>query len=249
MIELHDEIQTLFHYAQNSIHFVNKADKEMVEKIVSKLYSIEPFEKPDMILKLDDKLLAIEHFDFDASSFSRKGSLDRRKLADRNRNFDKMIEEADVTLEPIYFTTSVDCSYTATNYIMNFKTVFENHLSKVEEYKSRLISENKVKNIDDIIMCFFIVDNTPLGCYYNEDGPKSFVAVQVKECLELISLAKEINCFFFGYYEGNKYSIEFISNSPETIQIIKNIKVLDFKEDEFFAFDPQETRFCTQVER
>jgi len=246
---LQDEVKTLFHYAQDSIHFVNKADKEMVEQIISKIYNMEPFEKPDMILKLDDKLLAIEHFEFDASSLSRKGSLDKRKLAGRNRSFDKMIEEADVKSDPVYFTTSVNCSYTAADYILNFKTVFENHLSKVEVYKSRLISENKAKNIDDIIMCFFIVDTTPLGCYYNEDGLKSFVAIQVKECLELISSAKVVDCFFFGYFEGNKFSIEFISNSPETIQIIKKIKVLDFNEDKFFAFDPHEIRFCTQVER
>lgn|GEM_PF-1864013 len=243
-----DEVRKFYEYAVNGIHFIFEGDRELLEKIVAVWKRIKPFEQPDIILMLDDKVLAIEHFEFDASSSSRKGSLDKRKLAERNREFDKLIQNSDISSEPLVLTDSIDCLYSADNYIGNFKSVFEKHLAKVAEYKSHLISENIVRQVEDIIMCFFIIDSTPLGCYYQENDLKHFEAFQVRECLELISKAKEIDCFFFGSCVGGKNSLEFISNCPEVIEFIKEkIRIIDFSEDSFFVFEPHETRFCMKV--
>lgn len=242
-----DEVGTLYEYSGDSIHYLYDRDRELLVKIMANMNRIEPFEQPDMILPIDDKVLAIEHFEFDASSSSKKGSLDKRKLAERNREFDKLVINTKVSKYPVVSTNSVDCTYSSENYIKNFNSVFENHLSKVAEYKIHLVTENKAKSVDDIIMCFFIVDTTPLGCYYQEDGLKTFVALQVAECLDQVSKAKEIDCFFFGYFDGVKNSMEFISNCPEVVQLVKDIRVIDFKVNEFFTFNPQESRFCVNT--
>jgi len=240
---MNDEIRKLYEYAGDSIHCVDNKDKGLLEKIAANWSRIKSFEKPDMIVQIEDKVLAIEHFEFDASSCGKKGSLDKRKLAERNRDFDKVIIESDTAEEPLIVTSSVDCLYSPDYYLDNFTSVFNNHLNKIETYNKHIINEKIVKSIDDIIMCFFIIDTTPLGCYYMDDGPKSFVAFQVKECLDLITKAKEIDCFFFGLFDGQSNSLEFIRNSPNIVQLIKGIRVLDFNHDEFFTFNPQETRF------
>lgn len=243
-----DEVRTLYNYSDDSIHFLYKRDKVLLEKIVANMYRIEPFEQPDMILSLENRILAIEHFEFDASSFGKKGSKDKRGLAERNRKFDRLINDSNISEVPVVTTNSVSCTYSAENYINNFKSVFEKHLAKVEDYKTHLIKKNKAKHIDDIIICFFIVDTTPLGCYYQDDGIKSFIAFQVKECLDLISKAKEVDCFFFGYFDGTKNSLEFMSNCPDVVQLIKEIRMIDFRVEEFFTFNPQESRFCMKLD-
>lgn len=209
------EVKTLFEYANNGIQCIYNGDKELLEKIALNTQKTEPFEQPDIIIPLGDKVFAIEHFEFDASSFNKKGSMDKRKLAERNREFDKLIADSDFSEVPLVATTSVDCTYSSDCYIKNFKTVFENHIAKITEYKKHIIDANKAKQMDDIIMCFFIVDTTPLGCYCLEDSLKIFVPFQVKECLELITQAKEIDCLLFGFFDGNNNSLLFISNSPD----------------------------------
>lgn len=243
-----DEIRALFEYAGDSIHCLYSRDKKLLQKIVDNLCKVEPFERPDMIVPIDEKILAIEHFEFDASSQSNKGSTDKRKLAERNREFDKLISDTCNSDELLISTTCSDCLYSPDYYIENFKRAFLNHLNKVEEYKTHLLNEQRIKTVDDIIVCFFIVDTTPLGCYYLEDGGmKSFIAFQVKECLDLISQAKEVNCFLFGQFDGKKNSLEFLSNCTEAVELIKEVRLIDFSVDEFSCFNPQETRFCVRT--
>lgn len=83
-----DEIGILFEYARGSIHCVYHGDKDLLEKIALYISTIQPFEQPDMLITIDDKVLAIEHFQFDASNTNRNGSMDKRNLAERNRDFD-----------------------------------------------------------------------------------------------------------------------------------------------------------------
>lgn len=248
MIEMNDEVSTLFEYLRNGIHYIYQPDREILDKIATMVNKIGPFEQPDMILQLDDKVMAIEHFEFDASSSCKKGSLDKRRLADRNRAFDKLISESDISVNPLVINTSVNCTYTANDYITNFKNVFEKHCAKVSDYKAHLVTENKVKNVEDIIICFFIVDTTPLGSYYYDDGPKSLIALQVKECLELINSSKEVDCYLFGNYNGKENALEFISNCDNVVQLITDIRIIDFAEDEFFTFNPQESRYCMKLD-
>jgi len=242
-----NEVKILNEYLGDGIDFLYNKDKDLLEKVVANIYKIEPFEHPDMILSLGEKIMAIEHFEFDASTSNKKGSLDKRKLADRNREFDKLVNDSNISAKPVVASSSIDCNYSAEDYIENFISVFGKHLAKVADYKNYLIEENKAEKIDDIIICFFIVDTTPLGCYYMENGPKSLIACQVKECLDLISKASEVDCFLFGYFDGRKNSLEFISNQPEVVNIIKEVKMIDFKVEEFFTFNPKETRYCMQI--
>lgn len=74
-----------------------------------------------------------------------------------------------------------------------------------------------------------------------------FVAVQVKECLELIKKAKGIDCLLLGYFAGNKKSLILVSNNPTAVQAVKESKVIDFNIDKFFAYEPQESRFSFKV--
>lgn len=242
------EVQTLIEYAGESIHCVYADDVILLKKIGENWSSMQGFEKPDIIIPIGEKLLAIEHFEFDASSVTKKGSIDKRELATRNRKFDKLIQEQDSFENPLIANGTSDCVYTSENYIKNFKASFASHYEKIADYKKHLVNEKKAKSISDIIMCFFVVDTTPLGCYYMEDNMKYFIAFQVIECLDIISKSNDVDCFFFGFFDGQRNSLEFLSNRIEVIEYIKTIRMLDFKVDEFMCFHPQEIRFCYKVE-
>lgn len=41
----------------------------------------------------------------------------------------------------------------------------------------------------------------------------------------------------------------FGSKCSDVVQLVKEIKMIDFKVDEFFTFSPQESRFCVKIEK
>lgn len=65
-------------------------DQELFNKVISNL---KEYEKPDILSIFDNKVVAIEHFEFDSYKRSRKGSEFQIENNIMERNFDKEINE------------------------------------------------------------------------------------------------------------------------------------------------------------
>lgn len=243
---MNNELGTLYKHINGGIRFYCQKDKDFLENIVQpNINRFEPFERPDIILPLEDNIFAIEHFEFDASNLARKESTDKRQFAERGRIFNNEFNQQHIPNEPFVSNILVNTQYSHQNYINNFKNGFENHVNKIEKYKENLVEKGKSKNLEDIVICFFVEETTPLGCYYldDENYPREFTLFQVAECMDIIMAANKVNYMLFGFSHGvNNNDIAFLSNSQEARESLKKEKILDFKRDRFYTYNIREVR-------
>ena len=108
------------------------------------------YERPDILSIYDNKIVAIEHFEFDSSTAkNKKGSQNRIEIARvqrENNSHDK-----------------INCNYTTDNYIRNAIKNFENHYNRIEHYIENLKKEKVIKPHMEIKNLFLIEDATILG--------------------------------------------------------------------------------------
>lgn len=123
------------------------------------------FDRPDIYVSLNDKVLAIEHFEFDASNKTRSGSRYRKEEISSRSYINEYIE-SNYSGNPLLYSEQIGCNLSSDFYIANMKSAFMHHYLKIDEYKRHLIEKGIAKSKDDIISCFFIEDVTLLGCYY-----------------------------------------------------------------------------------
>jgi hypothetical protein len=246
---MNDEIKMFYDFAQGRIDYYNPSDKDMLFEIVNNIRRLISFEKPDMVLPLEDKIMMIEHFQFDASQFKKgKGNLDKALRSQRNRDFDAFIANADYSEEPLTLTAEVGCNFKAEYYMDNLERVFNEHLAKIETYKQRLIEHNFVKNEQSIITAFLIIDTTPLGNYQMIDSwPEPFSIFQLKKFNIMLCEAEQLDYVFNGFFDGKKNRISFMSNTLESRAVFKD-EFIDFDKDEYFSYEPLETRYFAMID-
>ena len=80
--ELEHIIKKHFYNNQNGIHFDNSDEisKNSITFIATFLNKLIQYDRPDLYAKIGNELLFIEHFEFDASAWNKKGSLERREI-------------------------------------------------------------------------------------------------------------------------------------------------------------------------
>jgi hypothetical protein len=188
---MNNEIRMFREYSEGSIDCYNQNDKKILIEITNKIDELIPFENPDIILKLDDKIMMIEHFQFDASKYCmHKGNLDKALLPQRERAFDEFSKNNQFESK-VFSTTRIDCIYTYQQYTDNFKRVYYDHLCKIDNYKKRIIEHGYSKDENSIITAFLIIDTTPLGNYCLVDGsPITFSIFQ----LPMLDLPSRLLC-------------------------------------------------------
>ena len=113
-------------------------NQEEVNKMFLNMIS---YERPDILSIYDNKIVAIEHFEFDSYKRTRKGSDFKRQYNMIGQNFDEEIntqlkEEGEVILDyQIENTSSLE------QYYENFRNVLLSHIVKIPEYKKHIINE------------------------------------------------------------------------------------------------------------
>lgn len=243
------EIEMFLDYAESGIQYFNSNDAAMLHEIGDNIHKLTPFEKPDMVLPLNEKIMIIEHFQFDASKFKAgKGNIDKALLSQRNSKFERLIKSHDIKSRPLIVNTKVDCEYKAEYYRDNLERVFKDHYRKIDSYKERVIESGLAPNEESIITAFLAVDTTPLGNYYLVDGaPNQFCIFQLKNFIALLNASPLIDYLFHGYYNGRNNTMAFMSNNAESRETFKD-QFVDFEVDEYFSFNPMESRFCQFVD-
>lgn len=248
-MNVNKEHKRLFDYFINGVTVPCSGDKVLLNSIGHNFNSAQSYERPDILIPIGEQIVAIEHFEFDASSVTRKGSKDKKNQDQRDKEFSKKIDFSDLKNEPLILSCCNETEYLYKNYIKNFFKAFENHYEKIKKYKLNLISNDLVKNEENIIMCFFIEDTTPLGTYYLEEGMlKTLDLFLLKEYLDIISRSVELDCVFYGNYCGNRLALSFMKISQFNIEYLKQKKLIDFTKDEFFTFKPKESRFAINLD-
>lgn len=169
----------------------------MSEDDLSKaLHQLKSFDRPDMYAILEDKIIIIEHFEFDATVCSRKGM----KGIKEGRLLDYRISSA-----PIDSKLHVDKgNYTISlaNWQTNFEMTFDSHYNKIPAYKKAVRNREDISFDKPIVVGFFI-ENQYSPIVYNHRTPKRHEELYYFETAQFVSKisdSPDLDFILFGSY-------------------------------------------------
>lgn len=211
-----------------------KEDEEFLKYLFANfIYKIEPpLKRPDAYAVNGKELLLLEHFQFDNSKATSKGSKQFRLDANIDRYLAKEIQKSQDK-------TAICSSYVEKSgalYCDNFIKQFNNHYNNINEYKNTMQNELNT-NFEKIHVGFVIEDASSLGsCYYDETvyGLSSLNLLYTKEFLDVFAKSTDLDFVFFAM-TGNMDNLlsSFISRNTISVFQKKQINAKDISE---FAF-------------
>lgn len=204
------------------------------EELGFALHNLTSFEMPDMYAELDDKIIIIEHFEFDASKCTKKGMKGKQEEALLKRR----ISYAPINNE-FYFDKG-DYEISLEYWRDNFDSVFDSHYGKIQKYKDSITEKLKVDS-KEIIVGFFIENQfTPIVC---EDLTiKEIFYFETVQFFNKIKNSHALDFILFGcYYEGCPQIFYFDSESfNECIDLInldsKVLKLSNINDNEVTVY-------------
>ncbi len=200
------------------------------------------FERPDIISIYDDKIVGIEHFEFDSYHNGKKGSDSRIKLSEIDRNLDRCVENCLESEGIVRYNDELKPTASYQNYITNFSTHFCNHYGKIDSYLSHISDKNNCRH-KKIEMWFFIEDATPLGNYYIEKGSiYPLIPFCNEGIISMLEKSPKCNGIIFRYFAHSKNFVLLVHNDPKSLTKLK-YKIKDIKEEDFFSYTPQVSKF------
>lgn len=226
-------------YHDDDIAFLNKMGKLTENDLIPFEAPNSKINGPDFFIRVGDRILMVEHFEFDASSFKdNKGTNSRCELGRINNEFTKLAKEKKDS-PPINQTNEIRAKYTYENYTKNLKRNFGLHYNKIEQYTANILNSDPGLKAEDISTCFFIVDSTPLGSYYKQDGNLEPLTIfQVPEFISILenSVPPKIDYIFNGLFYTPGYHMHFTSVNNLINNNGKPAKLNDLHRDRYFTF-------------
>lgn len=215
---------------------------------VTKLFqNMRAYERPDILSVYDNKIVAIEHFEFDSYKKTRKGSNFRIQDNVINQKMKRKMMSELADKKDIWLHDEIKNTGSLQQYYNNFKTVLLAHIDNIPEYRNHITSD--FENEKDIEFWFFVEDVTPLGnyaCGSGETKPRLLLPFS-KENLDILRKHNEIKGIIFGIYAMHEYKLVLMYNDDETLDELESDEYHKVTENEFMNFNPQTTRFAASI--
>ena len=221
MNELKNIITKYFSKDNDAITY-SKIDEVELNKMIQHMGG---YERPDILSIYDDKIVAIEHFEFDSYKNTKKGSDFKIQDSIIEQKMKKRIDSELGVKKEIYL---------------------HDEIKNNSDLKQYYFGNNK-----KIEFWFFAEDVSPLGSYYYRESNinPSLLLPFSKENIDLLRQHKEIKGMIFGIYAMNEYKLVLMYNDDETLDKIEKDEYFKVKDSEFFSFNPQTTAFATLIPR
>ena len=218
------------------------------DNLVKALIQCKDFERPDGYF-FDEQTLTLyifEHFTFDCSKTNRNGSSLRRNIKKADKeikcelnnlsqeyNSVKIIAQGEGVQNgnTIVFNMGADGDKYRNNYIKSFKTQYENHSMKVQEYIANCKQE--IKTTPNKIITAFVIEDVTLGGTYFKNQNTMGEPVNLlltKQFLEIFRSSK-IDYVIFGNLQSHDLTICDRSIANDDLS-----KYIDLNGKEFFIF-------------
>ena len=243
MNELKNIISKYFSKDNEAITYSN-IDEIELNKMIQHMGG---YERPDILSIYDNKIVAIEHFEFDSYKNTRKGSDYKIQDSIIEQKMQKKID-SDLAIEKeIYLHDEIKNNSDLKQYYSNFKKVLTSYIDNIQEYRNHIVDD--FGNDKDIEFWFFAEDVSPLGSYYyrkNNINPSLLLPFS-KENIDILRQHKEIKGIIFGIYAMKEYKLVIMYNDDETLDKIENNDYFKVKDSEFFSFNPQTTAFAILI--
>ena len=118
------------------------------------LHNMVKFERPDMYAELEDKIILLEHFEFDASPVRRKSLEGKRAESILNTKIKAAPPNGQI------YIAKLDYKISLTDWQINFIRCFNEHYNKIEKYTQSVIAQTGTTD-KDVIVGFVIEDQFP----------------------------------------------------------------------------------------
>lgn len=124
----YERLRFYFVRAQNRVH--NLGFYAISEKDCDKMFQrLVPSERPDMYAELDDKIVILEHFEFDASRNTRKGMKGRKEEARLEQRLNAVPMDCSMHMDVARYEMSIQ------DWRANFERTFRRHYERIDAYK------------------------------------------------------------------------------------------------------------------
>lgn len=149
--------------------------------------------RPDAYAVIEDDILLLEHFQFNNTKVTKKGSEQHKVAAKSEQEFKrKLVKDGDFAVLNEYVERN------GKSYIENFQTQFNSHYNKINDYKAEIQKQLK-KDFKNIYIGFLIEDASSLGSIYlNKDKMYCLDLLQTKEFLDVFEKAAKLDFAIFS---------------------------------------------------
>lgn len=154
----------------------------------------ETSRRPDAYAVIERDMLLLEHFQFDNTRTSKKGSEQHKVAAKSEQEFKKkLVKDGDLAV------LGEDVKKKGIYYVENFLAQFISHYDKIDDYKTEMQKELK-KDFKNIYMGFLIEDASPLGSLYLNNNHKMCCLdlLQTKEFLDIFEQSSKLDFALFS---------------------------------------------------
>ncbi len=224
-------------------------NQELFNKVVNP-DNIRSYERPDILSIFDNKIVGIEHFEFDSYKSSNKhGSDFKIKNSSVERKFDEKVKEILKEKDSLIVHDQIESTASLNNYFNNFKKIFKAHYRKINDYLEHIKQDLDCSN-KEIHFCFFAEDVSPLGSYFLNEKRKISLLNPLfsDEVIELLKNSPKVEYLIIGTYAMDKHKMIIIENKKKVLEKFKK-EHMKIENKDFLAFSPQTTGYALKISK
>jgi hypothetical protein len=226
--------------AKFQINVLGEYSNTMISELIDGEFwnNIKEFERPDIQIKLQKKVLLLEHFEFNSSKLVRGSSLEHKKIAELDRELDKM--SLRYKGEPIVISKELENEASTKSYIDNLLRNSNKHIEKYDDYIKNFNESTKNKFVDKIEFGFVIENTSSLYDAVIRDGTQTLIfPFNIKEFLEFLKKNDKVKHVFSLSRTPDSYVIYYFYNNANSINaLMESIDIITEK-DELLYPNPQ----------
>lgn len=186
------------------------------------LHNLNSFESPDMYSVLEDKVIILEHFEFDSSKHSRKGM--------KGKQEESLLEKRIASAAPdsIFRCDWGNYSISLADWKSNFERIFDSHYNKISEYKRAVLQQLNIYQKKPVLVGFFIENQyAPIVSCTNRQHEELYYFETI-QFAEKIADRKNLDFILFGGWYNQKPQIFYID--CKDCANLKNKNVVDLSD-------------------
>ena len=202
----YDRLRLYFHCANSKVrnmgfHAISVDDcKLMFQRLVR-------FERPDLYAVLDDKIIILEHFEFDASRNTRKGMKGRAEEAHLEKRLQKVPMDGTMHIDTVRYEVSLQ------DWQDNFNRTFSSHYERIGAYKEHVVSVTGNKEMPFVVGFFIEDEHPPILNFGNHIEPLPYW--HTKQFAEVVQNSPELDFILFGGYLNGERQIVYIDKTAQ----------------------------------
>lgn len=162
-------------------------------------------ERPDILYECDDFVMGIECSEFDASLRTHKGSMQKQKERQTDKDMLRIDRSREQIEQGISISKSVNVNFSIEHYTESLLYIFRTHANKIAIYRNNITKKYPGKKV---YLSFYIEDTTALGNYIlTLDGREAIIPLCVKEFILELSKTEGIDYIITNTQNTYVYSL------------------------------------------